>query len=67
MNEPCRFERDVLEGRWSDELRTHLATCEKCAGRGGGGAVDGALREPRGPRAHPPLMPSSAEVARRGR
>lgn len=26
----CRFERDVLAGRWTDALRAHVATCDDC-------------------------------------
>lgn len=29
MNE-CRFERDVIAGRWTDSLRAHVAQCADC-------------------------------------
>lgn len=31
MNEPCRFEREVVAGRMTDALRAHLADCLDCA------------------------------------
>ena len=31
MNEPCRFERDVIADRWTAELREHVLSCEECA------------------------------------
>lgn len=27
----CRFERDVLAGRWTDSLRAHVAQCSDCS------------------------------------
>jgi hypothetical protein len=27
----CRFERDVLAGRWTDSLRAHVAQCADCS------------------------------------
>jgi len=26
----CRFERDVIAGRWTDSLRAHIAQCADC-------------------------------------
>ncbi|HET7433349.1 MAG TPA: hypothetical protein VFN10_01415 [Thermoanaerobaculia bacterium] len=31
MSDACRFEHDVVAGRWTDSLRAHVASCEECA------------------------------------
>ena len=31
MTTGCRYERDVLQGKWTDSLRAHMATCADCA------------------------------------
>jgi hypothetical protein len=30
-DETCRFEQEILEGEWTDELRAHVTSCEDCA------------------------------------
>ena len=59
----CEFEADVLAAVWSEELRSHVATCPICSDVAAiAAAIEGAREEMRAALIIPGVIPDSGRV-----